>query len=414
MHVTAIIAAGGRGQRFGAAQPKQLISVGGRPILERSVDAFASHPSVDSLVVALPQMLVDHPPAYLRSANASGLRDRESITLRGKRCTIVAGGERRQDSVARAFQAAGDADVIVIHDAARPFASADLIARTIAAAVESGAAVAAVQSRDTVKLARRESHDARLIAETLPRQSIYLAQTPQAFQRDVLRRALEVGGREGVVATDEASLVELAGLPVRLVDGEASNIKITTPDDLLMAEAIAAQSAMRLTPSTGSLPARTGRAGTGYDLHLLVPGRPLILGGVTIPSDRGALGHSDADVVCHAVTDAILGAAALGDIGRHFPDSDPRWKGANSLDLLRRVVQLAAEQGLMVGNVDVTVILEMPKIRDYVDAMRASLAAALGLDPGRVSVKGKTNEGVDAVGRGEAIAAHAIALLRSR
>lgn len=414
MHVTAIIAAGGRGQRFGAAQPKQLISVGGRPILERSVDAFASHPSVDSLVVALPQMLVDHPPAYLRSANPSGLRDRETVTLRGKRCTIVVGGERRQDSVLRAFQAAGDADVIVIHDAARPFASADLIARTIAAAIESGAAVAAVQSRDTVKLARRESHDARLIAETLPRQSIYLAQTPQAFQRDVLRRALEVGGREGVVATDEASLVELAGLPVRLVDGEASNIKITTPDDLLMAEAIAAQSAMRTTLSTGNPPARTGRAGTGYDLHRLVPGRPLILGGVTIPSDRGALGHSDADVVCHAVTDAILGAAALGDIGRHFPDTDPRWKDANSLDLLRRVVQLAAEQGLMVGNVDVTVILQTPKIREYVDAMRASLSAALGLDPGRVSVKGKTNEGVDAVGRGEAIAAHAIALLRSR
>jgi 2-C-methyl-D-erythritol 4-phosphate cytidylyltransferase/2-C-methyl-D-erythritol 2,4-cyclodiphosphate synthase len=415
MHVTAIIAAGGRGQRFGAAQPKQLMSVGGRPILERSVDAFASHPSVDSLVVALPQMLVDHPPAYLRSANASGLRDRESVMLRGKPCTIVAGGERRQDSVLRAFEAAGDAaDVIVIHDAARPFASADLIARTIAAAIESGAAVAAVQSRDTVKLARRESHDARLIAETLPRQSIYLAQTPQAFQRDVLRRALEVGEREGVVATDEASLVELAGLPVRLVDGEASNIKITTPDDLLMAEAIAAQSAMRTTPSTGNPPARTGRAGTGYDLHRLVPGRPLILGGVTIPSDRGALGHSDADVVCHAVTDAILGAAALGDIGRHFPDTDPRWKDANSLDLLRRVVQLAAEQGLMVGNVDVTVILQTPKIREYVDAMRASLAAALGLDPGRVSVKGKTNEGVDAVGRGEAIAAHAIALLRSR
>jgi 2-C-methyl-D-erythritol 4-phosphate cytidylyltransferase len=296
MHVTAIIAAGGRGQRFGAAQPKQLISVGGRPILERSVDAFASHPSVDSLVVALPQMLVDHPPAYLRSANTAGLREQESVTLSGKTSTIVHGGDQRQDSVVLAFQAAGDAaDVIVIHDAARPFVSADLIARTIAAAIESGAAVAAVQSRDTVKLARRESHDARLIAETLPRQSIYLAQTPQAFQRDVLRRALEVGGRANLVATDEASLVELAGLPVRIVDGEASNIKITTPDDLLMAEAIAAQSAMRAT-STGNLPARTGRAGTGYDLHRLETGRPLILGGVTIPSDRGALGHSDADV----------------------------------------------------------------------------------------------------------------------
>jgi 2-C-methyl-D-erythritol 4-phosphate cytidylyltransferase/2-C-methyl-D-erythritol 2,4-cyclodiphosphate synthase len=274
--------------------------------------------------------------------------------------------------------------------------------------------VAAVQSRDTVKLAAAEAEGARLIAETLPRQNIYMAQTPQAFRRDVLMRALETGAREDVHATDEAALVELAGLPVRLVDGEASNIKITTPDDLVIAEAIAAHTSVPKPGSTGSLPARTGRAGTGYDLHRLVPGRPLILGGVTIPSDCGALGHSDADVVCHAVTDAILGAAALGDIGRHFPDTDPRWKGANSVDLLRRVVQLAADQGLTVGNVDVTVILEKPKIRDHIDSMRASLAAALGLDIARVSIKGKTNEGVDAVGRGEAIAAHAIALLRSR
>ena len=139
-----------------------------------------------------------------------------------------------------------------------------------------------------------------------------------------------------------------------------------------------------------------------------------MLGGVTIPSERGALGHSDADVVCHAVTDAILGAAGLGDIGRHFPDTDPRWKDANSIDLLRRVVQLVIGEGFMVGNVDVTVILEAPKIRDHVDAMRASVAGAIGIDAARVSIKGKTNEGVDAVGRGEAIAAHAIALLRSK
>ena len=162
-----------------------------------------------------------------------------------------------------------------------------------------------------------------------------------------------------------------------------------------------------------SLPARTGRAGTGYDLHRLVAGRPLVLGGVTIPSDRGALGHSDADVVCHAVTDAILGGACLGDIGRHFPDSDPRWKDASSLDLLRRTVALAAEHGFEVGNVDVTVILEAPKIGGYVDAMRAAVAGAIGLDIARVSIKGKTNEGMDAIGRGEAIAAHAVALLRS-
>ena len=442
MHVTAIIAAGGRGRRFGGAQPKQLLSVGGRSILERSVDAFVSHPLVDAIVVALPQELVDDPPEYLRPGEVFSPRgEGEAVGTRGrasergeKPLRIVAGGERRQDSVGNAFRAAGDGtDVIVIHDAARPFASADLIARTIAAGAESGAAIAAIQARDTVKREGRPdggplpAGDGRFVAETLPRERIYLAQTPQAFRRDVLRRALEIGAREGVDATDEAALVELAGLPVRLVDGEASNIKITTPEDLTLGEAIAgdgraANAFGRDRPRDVSSehdgvsrtpPARTGRAGTGYDLHRLVAGRPLILGGVTIPSERGALGHSDADVVCHAVTDAILGAAALGDIGGYFPDTDPRWKEADSIGLLRRVVQLVAEQGLMVGNVDVTVILESPKIRGHVDAMRRSLAAALGIDAARVSVKGKTNEGVDAVGRGEAIAAHAIALLRS-
>jgi 2-C-methyl-D-erythritol 4-phosphate cytidylyltransferase/2-C-methyl-D-erythritol 2,4-cyclodiphosphate synthase len=400
MHVTAIIAAGGRGRRFGGGEPKQLLSIGGRSILERSVDAFASHPAVDAIVVALPQELADDPPAYLRAA--------------ARPVQVVRGGARRQDSVANAFAAvAAQSDVIVIHDAARPFASADLIARTIAAAAESGAAVAAVQSRDTVKRtgpASVVSGSSRTVIETIPRETIYLAQTPQAFQRDVLRRALEIGARAGVDATDEAALVELAGLPVRLVDGEASNIKITTPEDLTLGEAIAAgQSSV-----TSRQPAvRTGRAGTGYDLHRLVAGRPLILGGVTIPSERGALGHSDADVVCHAVTDAILGAAGLGDIGGHFPDTDPRWRDANSVDLLRRVVGLVTDEGFVIGNVDVTVILEAPKIRDHVDAMRASVAAALGIDAARVSIKGKTNEGVDAVGRGEAIAAHAIALIRA-
>lgn len=422
MHVTAIIAAGGSGRRFGGDQPKQLLTVGGRPILERSVLAFASHPAVDALIVALPPALVDDPPAYLRGTD--------------KPLRIVAGGERRQDSVANAFGATSDtSDVIVIHDAARPFASADLIARTIAAAAESGAAVAAVQSRDTVKEAApwrgveeatssgaegvmwRRASALRLVKATLPRETIYLAQTPQAFQRDVLRRALELG-RDGVDATDEAALVELAGLPVRLVDGEASNIKITTPDDVSLAEAIARgldrHAALGDPPSAiRHAHSAMARAGTGYDLHRLVAGRPLVLGGVTIPAERGALGHSDADVVCHAVTDAILGAASLGDIGRHFPDSDPRWKDANSLDLLTRVVQFVTEQGFMIGNVDVTVMLEAPKIRDHVDAMRASVAAAIGVDMACVSIKGKTNEGVDAVGRGEAIAAHAIAVLRA-
>ena len=407
MFVSAIIAAGGRGLRLGGAVPKQLLTVAGRSVLERSVAVFLAHPDVDEIVVALPSDLVADPPTYLKD-------DR-------KRLRIVAGGDRRQDSVSRAFRAVdARADVVVIHDAARPFATPDLISRTIAAAAKSGAALAAIPARDTVKrttgpatIARdhgRHGHDVRrgaerFVLETLARETIFLAQTPQAFRRDVLDRVL-AGADNGVEATDEAALVERAGYPVEIVEGEATNIKLTTPEDLPIADAIARK--------TSSLPARTGRAGTGYDLHRLVSGRPLILGGVTIPWAVGALGHSDADVVCHAITDAVFGAVGLGDIGRHFPDSDPRWKGASSLDLLARAAVLAAEQGYEVGNVDVTVILEKPKIRDHIDRMRELIAGALGIDPSHVSIKGKTNEGVDAVGRGEAVAAHAVALLRSR
>ncbi len=400
MFVTAIIAAGGRGQRLGGAQLKQLLAIGGRTVLERSVDAFAGHVSIDELIVALPADLASDPPAYLRDRQAAE-----------KPVRIVVGGVRRQDSVANAFRAlSARTDVVVIHDAARPFASADLISRTIAAAQESGAAVAAVQARDTVKRTA-PAEAARYVRETLPRDTIYLAQTPQAFRRAVLAEALALGDREGVEATDEAALAERAGHPVRIVEGEASNIKITVAADLPMAEAIA--SALEHGDFKRPAPARTGRAGTGYDLHRLVEGRPLVLGGVTIPADRGALGHSDADVVCHALTDAILGAACLGDIGRHFPDSDPRWKDASSVDLLRRAVALVTAGGLEVGNVDVTVILQAPKIAPHIDAMRESVARAIGLDVSRVSIKGKTNEGVDAIGLGEAIAAHAVALLRS-
>ena len=242
------------------------------------------------MIVALPKELADAPPPYLRSP--------------GKPLRIVAGGPRRQDSVANAFAAASESsEVIVIHDAARPFVSADLIARTIAAAAESGAALAAMPARDTVKQV-----DRMFVTSTLPRESIFLAQTPQAFRRHVLGAALALA-RQGVEATDEAALAEQAGHAVRIVEGDTSNIKITTPEDALVAEAIANRAA-------GSQ--ATVRIGTGYDLHRFVEGRPLILGGVTIPFDRGLLGHSDADAVCHAVTDAVLGAAAAGDIGRHF------------------------------------------------------------------------------------------------
>jgi len=373
--------------------PKQLLAVGGRSILERSVALFLSHAAIDEVVVALPAELLADPPSFLRSSQ--------------KPLHLVAGGARRQDSVISAFKAANErSDVIVVHDAARPLATGDLVSRTIAAAAESGAALAALAASDTVKRsASNPSSDARpgelLVAETIPRESIFLAQTPQAFRRDVLRDALALAGTL-VEVTDEATLVERAGRPVRLVQGEATNIKITTPEDLQIAETLV----------RGGKPARTGRAGVGYDLHRLVEGRPLVLGGVTIPFGRGLIGNSDADAVCHAITDAILGAAAEGDIGRHFPDTDPVWHNASSVDLLRRAAQLLRDRGLEVGNVDASVIAERPRLAPYIDAMRANVAGALGVPVTCVSIKGKTNEGVGELGRGEAIAVHAIALVR--
>jgi len=381
MHVTAIIAAGGAGRRLGGAVPKQLLEIGGRSILQHSVDAFLGHDRVTEVIVVLPGALAAAPPAWMSS------------TAAGARMHVVAGGDRRQDSVANAFdRVAAQCDVVLVHDAARPFVTPDLISRSIDAAAQHGAAIVAVAVADTVK----RVDGAGLVAETIPRESIVLAQTPQAFRRAVLGAAVALG-RAGVAATDEAMLAEQAGHPVHVIPGEAGNVKITTAADL-----DAARRGVRL----------AGRIGTGYDLHRLVVGRPLILGGVRLPSPFGALGHSDADVVCHAATDAILGAAALGDIGRHFPDTDPAWKDASSLDLLRRAAALVAGAGFAVVNLDVVVVLERPKIAPFIERIRSAVAEALGVAVECVSVKGKTNEGVDAVGRGEAIAAHAVAMLR--
>ena len=382
MHVTAIIAAGGRGARFGSDLPKQLLPLNGIPILQRSVEAFLLHDRIDDVIVALPADLAARPPEYLRH--------------RAKPVVVVDGGERRQDSVARAFaRVVPDAAVVLVHDAARPLVSAGLIDRTIDAAAEHGAAIAALQARDTVKRA----NDRRLIVDTIPRDQIYLAQTPQAFRRAVLQDALTAVDR--IDATDEAGLVERLGQTVVLVDGEANNIKITTPADLDVAARLLGR-----TPGSSML-----RIGNGYDLHRLVSGRPLILGGVTIPFERGLHGHSDADAVCHAVTDAVLGAAGAGDIGRHFPDTDAAWKDADSIQLLARAREIVGAAGYVVSNVDVVIIAERPKIAPHVDSMRANLARALGVTAGQISVKGKTNEGVGPTGSGEAIAVHAVALL---
>ena len=381
--VSAILAAGGLGTRMGGGLPKQFRELGGRTLLERSLAALAGHPRVSEVVVALPAAHLDPPPACLAAEWP---------------CAVVAveGGDRRRDSVARAFsRVSAGADVVLVHDAARPFVSAALIDRMIDAVADGGAAVPAVRARDTVK--RGVARDGGVWVErTLPRGEIYLVQTPQAFGREQLARAFAMAGDDD--ATDEAALVERAGGVVRIVDGEDTNVKITTADDLRAGIA-----------APPGIPAM--RIGTGYDLHRLVPGRRLVLAGVDVPFESGLDGHSDADIVCHAVTDAVLGAAALGDIGRLFPDTDAVWKDADSVELLRQAVARVHASGLRVGNVDVTVVAQRPKLLPYLEAMRARLAAALAVDVASVSIKGKTNEGVDSMGRGESMACHAVALL---
>lgn len=359
--------------------PKQLLDLGGTTMVRRSVEAFDTHPRVDRMVVVLPVELVE---------NGSSI-----VGATTRPCGIAAGGDRRQDSVRLGLAALDpDVDLVLVHDAARPFVSAALIDRVIDRTRDAGAAVPALPARDTVK---HVDPDAGIVRATLRRGDIWLAQTPQGFRRAVLAEAVALGA-DTTEATDEAMLAERAGHRVAVVEGDDANVKITTPEDLAAARR-----------SLTGVP----RVGTGYDLHVLAAGRPLVLAGVIVPAERGPVGHSDADVVCHALADAIFGACATGDIGRHFPDSDPRWKDAPGLDLLGRAVATARERGWGVASADVTVVLERPKIAPFADGIRQALAGVLRLDADRVSVKAKTNEGVDAVGRGEAIAAHAVVVL---
>ena len=383
MHISAIVAAGGKGERLGGGVRKQLRTVGGRTLLERSVTPFDGSERIAEIILVLPADLVASPPDLVR-----GIR----TPVR-----LVAGGGRRQDSVAAGLGAlAPESEIVVIHDAARPFCTPAVIGRTIDAAAECGAATAALPAFDTVKEGRVED-GATLVGATLQRERVFLVQTPQAFRVDLLRDAVARGG--GADATDEATLVERAGHPVRLVQGDVRNFKVTSRDDLALAEQLV---------SAGQIETRVG---LGYDLHRFVEGRPLVLGGVSIPGPRGLLGHSDADAVCHAVTDAVLGAAGAGDIGQLYPDDDDRWKGAASIELLRDAMGAVRKLGFAVGNVDVVVVTERPKIRAVAGTMRQRLAEVLLVAPERISVKGKTGEGVGEVGRGEALVVHAIAML---
>lgn len=395
MWVSAILAAGGRGTRMGAHVPKQLLRIGDRTILQRSFDTLEAMEGIAEIVVALPSELAAAPPPFLKSTR--------------KTVQIVDGGARRQDSVANAFARihVEGADRVLIHDAARPFATPVLFERVIECSRDYDAVTAGLRAGDTVKeIAARESDQfLPLVSRTLPRDSIYLVQTPQIFFTRHLALAIELG-RGSDDATDEATLLERAGYRVAVCEGEPTNIKITTEQDLRVAEALVGQAGPVPQPLS-LLP----RIGIGYDLHRLEPGRKLILGGVEIPHETGLIGYSDADVLCHALTDAILGAASQGDIGRHFPDTDPVWKDADSTALLVRAASVAREAGFVIVNLDAIVIAEMPKLAPHVDTIRHHLAQLLDIDVRTISVKGKTNERVGALGRNEAIAVHAVALL---
>ena len=378
--VAGIVAAGGSGVRAGVA--KQWLVLGGETVLRRAGRALAACPAVDALVAVVP------PGEEARGeAELAGL---------GKPARAVAGGAARADSVRNGLAAADEHAIVLVHDAARPFASPALAQRVAEAAARDGAALAALPVTDTVKRAAAAG-DAR-VAETLDRRTLWLAQTPQGFRRDLLLRAYDAAGPAASDATDECSLVERLGAPVTLVPGEPGNFKITGPEDLARARAaVEAPVAM----------------GVGYDTHRFAAGRRLVLGGVEFEGD-GLLGHSDADVCAHAIGDAILGAAGLGDLGRHFPDTDPRWKGVSSLVLLREIARKAAERGWAIGNADVTLAARRPKIAPRAEEMRARLAEALGVSPAQVNVKATTGEGMGFVGREEGIAAHAVALLVRR
>ena len=393
MRVSAVIAAGGQGTRVGGDVPKQLQDLGGTTLLALAVKPFDQCRRVDEIVIVVPEAF---------NEKESTIRIEGNTPLR-----FVRGGSRRQDSVALGVDNnQKDTAVVLVHDAARPFCTVSLIEHVIDATIEAGAVVPAIRAIDTVKKAAVDDTDGcRLVEATLPRDRSYLAQTPQGFTLDILRGAVELG-RNGVTATDEAGLVEKNGHAVRLVEGDMGNFKVTTSDDLQRARKLISSDSFDDEPRT--------RIGFGYDSHRMVSGRRLVLGGVEIPYKYGLDGHSDADAVCHAITDAVLGAVAAGDIGQHFPDTDPRWKDVSSIDLLCKAVAIISDRGFCVGNIDVVVIAEQPRIGPHVRLMKERLSGSLGISPRWISIKGKPAEGMDSVGRGEAIAVHAVATVVQR
>ncbi len=394
--VAAVIAAGGTGTRMAAPVPKQFLELAGKPLLLHTVERVASLPCVIQIVVALPA-------GQIRRARAI-LGGREWLVP--VRC--VAGGVTRQDSVSRAVSCTDDrADVILVHDAVRPLCDLETMQRVLEAAWRTGGAVPGLPATETIQ---RVSRRGRVLA-TPPREQLFAIQTPQCFQSSVLRSALENARASGYTGTDESSVVRWSGHPVTVVLGSPINIKITHPIDLEIAELLVADGEGK---HAGKWSGQMIRIGQGIDYHRLIEGRRLILGGVQIPFEKGLEGHSDADALTHAVCDAILGAAALGDIGQHFPDSEPRHRNRSSLEFLEEVRDKAGKAGWTVLNVDTTLLAQRPRLSPHMEAMKQNIAAALRIAPAAVSIKATTTEGMNAEGRGEGISAQAVALLQKR
>jgi 2-C-methyl-D-erythritol 4-phosphate cytidylyltransferase / 2-C-methyl-D-erythritol 2,4-cyclodiphosphate synthase len=386
--IAAVIVAAGRGVRAGADMPKQFRPIGGAPMVRRSLLTFVEHPKVGAV-----QPVIHPEDVAMFQASAAGIEI----------LPAVFGGATRQASVRAGLEALAkrQPDIVLVHDAARPFASTSLVSRAIAAAEKTGAAIPALPVSDTVKTVDA----AGLVGGTIDRSSLRLVQTPQAFAYAALldaHRRAAASGREDF--TDDAALAEWAGMKVSVFAGESGNIKITEAGDFARAEAmqVSAQFAQ-----LGDV-----RTGSGIDVHAFGPGDHVTLGGVRIPHSQALTGHSDADVVLHALTDAILGALADGDIGMHFPPSDVRWRGASSDRFLVFALERLAKRGGRVAHIDINIVCEAPRIGPHRDAMRAAIARLAGIDDGRVAVKATTSEKLGFTGRGEGIVAYATATVR--
>ena len=382
--VAAVIVAAGRGTRVGGDLPKQYRALAGEPVIRCSLSLFSWHGEISAVQAVIHP---DDVAAY--EAAAKGL----------KLMPPVFGGSTRQHSVRAGLEAlsAYSPDIVLVHDAARPFCSTGLVSRAIAACGETGAAIPGLEVTDTIK----SVDAANRITGTLNRAELRSVQTPQAFAFPALLDAhRKAAAAERDDFTDDAALVEWAGLKVVAFAGEAGNIKLTTDDDFSRAEA-------RRIASLADL-----RTGSGFDVHAFVDGDHVMLGGVRVPHTQGVTGHSDADVVLHAIVDAILGALADGDIGQHFPPNDPRWRGASSDQFLKFAVDRVTKRGGRVAHIDVTVVCEAPRIGPHRDAMRARIAEIAGIAVERVAVKATTSEKMGFTGRGEGIAAMATATVR--